>query len=192
MSSPFKFLGLDQSLANTGIAVLAGNSIVLSTLKTNTKDGMGKRLAVIEQFVKDSLLFSPQTVYIEEAYFNRVNSKEQSGVIVKALLEKALYEVSLPYRVMPADARKGNSWRRPLGLTNKQKKEEPKATLQAQTESDINEHEADAWGILMGGLILDGQITAEQAWQFPIRKVNYGRFSFSSVSQHDRDLAEVL
>lgn len=166
------FLGLDQSLSNTGWAVaqISGDAVCIEaygTLRTKSTSELYARLGAIKAFTKSLIdSYQPEMVFTERVFINpAINTSCINLIRVETVLHQLLVELGFPYIVMPSIARQSDSWRYPFALSSEKK---DSANLFGKKLPALTEHSADAVGIVLGGLLQHDYISLEAALNFEL------------------------
>ena len=165
------YIGFDQALMNTGVAIYQPGAeplVTLTTIKLVLENSVSNyhRLALLRRWL-DYLVrkYEPVQVYTEAVYFNRITSYSMIPVEVQAVFKTQLYE--LGYESVPMNCgNQRDSW---PNLTGLRLKSGAKRVL-SQYGITINQHESDAFGVLYGGLIRDGVLNKEDIWKAKVIK----------------------
>jgi Holliday junction resolvasome RuvABC endonuclease subunit len=152
------YLGIDQSITNTGWGLGLVEDNQLKLLKTgvitpNKKLSTEERVYITAQAVEEIILkYSINKVYIEDVY-TPANKFACWGklLVLKGALEYSLMNNQVLYTSTRADV-----WRKSIGFKNKNE------YLEWITEQvdEKNEHILEAIGILLAGIRYDGYITS--------------------------------
>jgi Holliday junction resolvasome RuvABC endonuclease subunit len=172
VSVPY-YIGLDQALNNTGIAVTNGKKIVTTQIISTSKESSLDRLIKLETVLTKLLQsLKPKKVYMESIYIPASRLKACSALIrVETTIQLLLARKSVEFLSMPASNRLSNSW--PKQLKIKGSKEYCAEFLKPiLPPGKISDHETDAVGILWGGLVLDKKQTIDAIMKAPIMNVN--------------------
>jgi len=149
------YIGLDQALSNTGIALFNGKEIYTTVLKTSNTKTIEERLSTIDNYV-DSLLKSlkPYIVLIEESYPGSHRNSAMRLAQVYCTITNACIRNNISYRIYRAGKGK-ESWPGRLGIegTKEYCKEWLKGYRGEEEVNKLKEHEIDAVGILWANII---------------------------------------
>ena len=166
-------LALDQALANTGVVLYSNNKIeTITTLKTKKEDELEERIIKLykdlETLIDEN---NVELVFLEKVYTPRgLPTSWHLLLQVEAVLKVNFRMKQVATCSISSGSRQKDSWKRMLNVTG-DKKEMLK--LCRQYIPKINEHEADALGILLAGLILKGDIPRDcQLQEFLFRTYN--------------------
>lgn len=145
-----KALGLDQALVNTGYVIVEKNNsekiINKGVLITSSKSEYLSRLKYIKEEVSALISkYKPTVVYMEDVYTGGRGAWAKLKD-VKIILELLCYELNIPVVIMSPLIKRKNSWRKYVGLTVADKQ------VWCKQSGIKNEHIADAYGIVKGGL----------------------------------------
>ena len=155
------FVGLDQSLNNTGIAIKRGPKVVTTVIKHTSSRSVFERVLLTRDLLRQILTAAaPAVVYMEDVFYVRKNISAVTSLIrVENMVQLLCHDLGTCTKSLPASPRLTNSWSRQLGFTNT--KEDAAAFFLPYfvTNSKPTEHETDALGILHGGLISDNLAT---------------------------------
>jgi Holliday junction resolvasome RuvABC endonuclease subunit len=167
------YIGLDQALANTGWVVGEVNNkeialIDAGCLVTKAEEDLMDRLLKIDGLVSSLLeTYRPERVYTESVFmpFNRKGIAAIRALLkVEAVVHLSLTKHKCAYSVMCSDPKVETSWRAVLNVNKGVKgKELPFVKDKGLT---INEHTADAIGILLGGVVVENIVNLESALNF--------------------------
>lgn len=151
-------LSLDQALANTGVILYKDKVIQkITTIKTNNKELIEDRLIAIlkntEKLIEENNI---DKVLMEKVYTPRGSAGAWHLLLmVEAVLKVHIKRLGISIETIETSIKCKHSWKYLLNLKN-DKKEMLK--LARQFYPKINEHEADALGILFAGLVINGEI----------------------------------
>jgi Holliday junction resolvasome RuvABC endonuclease subunit len=171
------FIGLDQALNNTGIAVTDGKKIVTTQLALSSKQDSLERIYKIEQTL-DVILrqFKPQQVFMEGIYIPASRLKACSALIrVETCVQLLLLRKKFPFLSLPSSPRLATSWPKALNIAGPKEHclELINPVLLDKTTSD---HETDAVGILWAGLVLTKRKTVSAILRTRIHRLNAKTF----------------
>lgn len=167
------YLALDQSLTNTGLAFLKNNEIIYGTIKTESNNSFLERTTYIIELVKEVIDKNGcSTIFIEQPFLFKTTSAAISLIKLAAILE---YEFSAKYNlhVMSTVKTHLNSWTRAMELTTTKKAMQE--LLSQYFSIKLNSHEADAIGILLGGLKYHYQIEND------LKKLHLTKLKFKTL-----------
>ena len=180
------FIGIDQALANSGLALYSeqDQSIFVSCLRTNSKDQVGDRLSQIETYLKDLIeILDKPKIFYEYVYSGKFVPYESIKVL--GLVEKIIAEYKLSSECFRSNAKEKGSWRSILEVSNQKKDLQTKLNLQGKFNHNIS----DAIGILGAGLVTDGIISLESIYKLEIKNLTHVKQGSSkSVLQCIRNL----
>lgn len=171
------YIGLDQALNNTGIAVTNGKEIVTTQIINTSKEDVLDRLVTIEALLTQLLMtVKPKVVFMEGIYVPASRIKSCMALIkVETLVQLLLKRRSLDFTSLPSSPRLRTSWPNQLGISSSKDKcvEFLKPIL---PKGKISDHETDAIGILWGGLVLRKISTPGDIMDLRIIKVHAKNF----------------
>lgn len=157
------YIGLDQALDNTGIALyelqIRGRTAVrgklqYGTFKTNKELSLVERLLEIYDLTWALLEgLKPEYLFTELVYLGR-NKSSIDLVRVETVIHLVAKQFEVPAEIMSANPRMATSWPRLFG-SGKSKGITQEVIKQA-TGYYVNEHEGDAIGIGYAGLLSIG------------------------------------
>lgn len=188
------YIGLDQALANTGWVVGEINNGIVSLidygcLVTKPEEELVERLLRIDNFVKGLIeQYQPERVYTETVYmpFNRKGIAAVHALLkVEAVVHLRLTKQGCSYRVMGSDPKVKGSWRGVLEVEKGVKGKE--LEFVKDKELKVNEHTADAIGILLGGLVVEELVTIESATSFVNKVPSVVKIEKKSIKRVKKD-----
>lgn len=143
------YIGFDQSLADTGIALYRQGKILIANLRTDRSRTTGERLLDIESHVEPLLSLQPTAVFYEYAF--RVNE----SIKIWGLFEKMLAQVGCSTICFRTQAKENGSWRKRIGVSSRKRELQDKLGLSKHSSRGIqaNNNASDAVGILAAGLL---------------------------------------
>lgn len=148
------YIGLDQALSNTGIAIFNGEDIYTTVLKTSSKKAIEERLSIIDKYI-DNLLksLSPKIVLLEESYPGSHRNAAMRLAQVYSTVTNACIRNDIIYKVYRSSKGKG-SWPERLGIGGtKEYCREWLRGIKGEEINNLEEHEIDAVGILWANII---------------------------------------
>jgi Holliday junction resolvasome RuvABC endonuclease subunit len=149
------YIGLDQALSNTGIALFNGKTILTTVLKTSSSRSPEERLSAIDNYI-DSLLknLEPYIVLIEESYPGAHRTSAMRLAQVYCTVTNACIRNNIRYKVYRSGKGK-ESWPGRLGIegTKEHCREWLKRYKGEEEVKQLKEHEIDAIGILWANII---------------------------------------
>jgi Holliday junction resolvasome RuvABC endonuclease subunit len=174
------YIGLDQALNNTGIAVTNGKRVVTTQIINTSKQSSLERLELIEQsLTKLFMSLKPKMVFMESIYIPASRLKSCSALIrVEACVQLLLRRRSIEFESLPASPRLKTSWPKQLGIAGS-KDHCVQFLKPILPKGKISDHETDAIGILWGGLVLKGLFTPDAIMEAEILKVNARKYKSS-------------
>jgi Holliday junction resolvasome RuvABC endonuclease subunit len=171
------YIGLDQALNNTGIAVTNGKKIVTTQIINTSKEDVLDRLVSIEGLLTQLVTsIKPKVVFMEGIYVPASRLKSCMALVkVEALVQLLLRRRSLDFLSLPSSPRLKSSWPNQLGIASSKDKcvEFLKPIL---PKGRISDHETDAIGILWGGLVSRKIYTPGDIMDLRIIKVHAKKF----------------
>jgi len=165
------YVGLDQALSNTGVALFNGKEIFTTVLKTSSTKPVEERLSIIDSYVDNLLKYlNPVEVAIEESFPGNHRNSAMRLAQVYATVTNACIRNKVSYRVYRAGKGK-DSWPNRLGIggTKEYCKDWLKGIKGEDKIRELKEHEIDAIGILWANII---EIQEYVLDQIPITQIN--------------------
>lgn len=159
------YIGVDQSLTNTGIAIYSTdtNSIYFDSIPTTPKNEYWDRLNSISSIVAEYIdYFKPVKAYMELPMYCASHKSGRDLIRVETLIQYLFYSNDIPFvSISP------KSWPKLLGLktTKKELYDLLKPLASALTCND----QSDACGILIANLIVDDILSPD----FDYLSLNY-------------------
>lgn len=154
-NSPW-YMGVDQSSTNNGVAAYhSGTNTIYTTNFLCGKHNIDlvERLYRLEHFLESIIhQIRPNLFYTEEVH---PGNRHAYAVLlrVEMALHSLLYRSYVPYKTIGANVAQKTSW--PAQLKLKGSKEHVRLALTGIADPLSTEHELDAVGVLLGGLVRD-------------------------------------
>lgn len=171
------YLGLDQSLNNTGIAITNGSKTAITVFRSRAKDSELQKLVELERVFTELLTaYEPTRVYLEEVYTVRFRIRSSLSLIrVETCLRLTCERLGVPHRSFSASPRHPESWPKAIGAKST-KIATAELFLPLINDATTTDHETDALGILYAGVITDTKKTKAGMMKTPIKRVNARAF----------------
>ena len=169
------YVGLDQALLNTGVAMCQPHAkqIVVRTLVTDSKCSIYERLFEIEREI-DWVTSLQETlhVWLEKPFTPRGGASRKTAldlIRVETIITNLLYRKNSPFDILDSSPRAKKGWPKTLGILGT--KSFMQTRIYAFSKAKVNQHEADAIGILWAGLVQSGIVLLEDLDTTEIIKV---------------------
>ena len=155
------YLGLDQSLRNTGWSVLSDDPkphiVDYGCIKSTTEDDYYRRVQNLEHRLEELLIkWKPEIVFTERVFIpgsKKYNSN--STIHIEFLVHYLLNKQNIKYEVIESASNIYRGWRRTFNLKSGKNKSK-EAILGFHKDIKITEHIADSMLILATGYSLYG------------------------------------
>lgn len=169
------YVGLDQALLNTGIAMCQPHNkeLVVRTLVTDSQCSSYERLFEIEREIDwVTSIQSPNHVWLERAFTNFQSARRKTALALMAVdttICNLLYRKNIPFTHLDSQPRVKKGWPRTLEIAGAKDPMQQYLRLMGY-KTKFNSHEADAIGIVWAGLIQNGIILHSDLDSFKIIK----------------------
>jgi Holliday junction resolvasome RuvABC endonuclease subunit len=167
------YIGLDQSLNNTGIAVTNGKKTTVTLQKSSAKLTELQKLYELELLLINLIqTLKPKRVYLENVYYVRFRIKSALSLLrVETTLKLVCLREKTEQTSLSANPREADSWPKLLGVTTT-KEATAELFLPKLKDDTTTDHETDALGILYAGVIKDTTRTRAGMMRVPIIRVH--------------------
>lgn len=167
------YIGLDQSLNNTGIAVTDGKKTVITLQKSPAKLTEFEKLYQLELLLVNLIAtLNPKRVYLENVYVTRFRIKSALSLLrVETTLKLVCLRQQTEQTSLSANPREADSWPKLIGVTTT-KQAAADLFLPKIKDDTTTDHETDALGILYAGVIKDTTRTRAGMMKVPILRVH--------------------